>query len=268
MRIDGTPYNDTLFGTEEDDMIYGYEGDDILYGEEGNDLLYGNQGDDTLFGSYGNDTLYGGQGNDLLFGDMHMEAPISSFNDIIYGNDGRDTILGGFGDDSIYGGQGHDLILGNLGNDQLFGNLGNDTLIGGPGIDSLEGGEGADTYVFSVTGYGEGWLNHEIDVISQGFDTDKIIGFNAAEDKIAINGIHPNNVHVEEITILGQVNNLENVYLFSHLNEVKILTVDSGALTGNTYLIYNAEGVEGVIQLVEMTGTLTEKNFVDITSII
>ena len=69
LNVQGSVYNETLYGTQLSDTILGDGGHDTLYGGDGNDILYGNAENDTLYGGNGNDTLNGGEGNDYLYGE-------------------------------------------------------------------------------------------------------------------------------------------------------------------------------------------------------
>ena len=66
--IDGSYYNDTLYGGAGNDTVHGNAGNDKIYGNDGNDVLDGDSGNDTLYGGAGNDTFryYGGEGNDVI----------------------------------------------------------------------------------------------------------------------------------------------------------------------------------------------------------
>lgn len=87
-KIVGTFERDDIDGTSFNDTIYGYGGDDRLSGNEGNDVIYGGDGgDDHIWGNEGNNKLYGGTGhNSFYFSD-------DSGNDTIYSNGGEDTLV-------------------------------------------------------------------------------------------------------------------------------------------------------------------------------
>ncbi len=67
-HINGTAWNDTVYGWGGDDVINGGDGADIVYGGGGNDTIRGGAGRDALYGDHGNDTLWGGDGNDVIEG--------------------------------------------------------------------------------------------------------------------------------------------------------------------------------------------------------
>ena len=58
--IEGTNYDDELWGTPLDDVILGYARNDEIYAGEGDDTVFGGEGWDTLHGGGGNDYLNGG----------------------------------------------------------------------------------------------------------------------------------------------------------------------------------------------------------------
>jgi serralysin len=137
----GGPGNDRLIGGDGNDVLYGGAGNNILAGGAGNDTLFGGDGDDTLFGGPGNDRLIGGDGNDVLYGG------VGAGNNILAGGAGNDTLFGGDGDDTLFGGPGNDRLIGGDGNDVLYGGVGagNNILAGGAGDDTLFGGDNGDT---------------------------------------------------------------------------------------------------------------------------
>jgi len=67
-NIQGSFYDDRLYGGGEGDTLDGGEGHDYLEGGAGIDLLLGGGGSDQLYGGAGNDSILGEEGNDLLFG--------------------------------------------------------------------------------------------------------------------------------------------------------------------------------------------------------
>lgn len=64
-NLDGSTFNDLLYGDNNDNII---EGNVYHFGESGSDRIWGRGGDDTLKGHDNADTLIGGVGNDLLYG--------------------------------------------------------------------------------------------------------------------------------------------------------------------------------------------------------
>ena len=198
-HLDGTDYDDTIYGSERADDIFGEGGNDQLFGGGGNDHLYGGYGDDMLHGGAGADQMNGDHGNDTvsyagssavtvnlasggLGGDAQGDTYFgienvigSSFDDVIIGDIFSNRLDGGAGNDVIMagGGGGADTLVGGAGNDMLIGSVGNDTLIGSAGSDTLTGGQGLDTFVFI---HGDG--------------ADHITDFQQGADKIDLTGWH------------------------------------------------------------------------------
>ncbi len=61
--------SNTIEGTQFEDDLYGHDGDDEIHGRDGSDRLEGGRGDDRLFGEIGNDTYVWskGDGDDTLW---------------------------------------------------------------------------------------------------------------------------------------------------------------------------------------------------------
>ncbi len=159
---------DTLRGIEN---VQGSTFDDDLWGNNDVNSLEGNQGDDYLEGRGGADELNGGEGNDTASYDSSSEAVNVSLklgqigsggeaegdqlsnienlegsfqNDTLEGDNINNELSGLDGDDSLIGNQGDDILYGGDGDDEIEGNEGDDTLIGGADSDYLDGGEGQD----------------------------------------------------------------------------------------------------------------------------
>lgn len=135
--INGTVFNDTIFGWDNkgsrlaDEFFKNLDNldrADFLNGREGADIIFGGGGNDTIVGGTDGDSLHGGSGDDRLLGD-----------------DGNDTLVGGTGVDSLSGGNGDDILQGGGGPDYLYGGVGNDTLIGSSGGDQFRFAWGGGT---------------------------------------------------------------------------------------------------------------------------
>ena len=86
-NVEGTAYNDIIYGNVADNRINGNDGDDRLYGRSGADVLNGGNGDDGLYGGAGRDTLTGG-GDD----DRFLLGPMDSTADLITDWVGKDDV--------------------------------------------------------------------------------------------------------------------------------------------------------------------------------
>eukprot|EP00755_Sulcionema_specki_P011258 Sspe_Gene.7504::Locus_2545_Transcript_1_1_Confidence_1.000_Length_3011::g.7504::m.7504 len=107
---------DEVQGTRYDEYIFGLGGDDVLRGGYGNDFLCGGAGDDFLDGGHGASTLYGGDGNDTLTayryglggkyvggkGNDSMSGSVAVDNYFLSRGDGFDRVLEFGGDDVVH----------------------------------------------------------------------------------------------------------------------------------------------------------------------
>lgn len=175
--IDGTPFDDQLFGTNVVDRITGGAGNDQLEGGEGDDRYFYNQDDgiDTI-----NDQAVTGAGNAVVFGTgiasdavqaklvNHPFDPSLSSLLLEAGGNGEGIRIDTFDPKDALGphpveqfqfADGTTLTYGQLldrgieisgtaGNDALKGTNVNDRLDGGAGNDELRGDEGNDVYLF------------------------------------------------------------------------------------------------------------------------
>ena len=209
---------DEMYGGQGNDVMYGDDGHDVMYGEDGNDFMLGGTGNDHADGGGGNDKIHlgygfdyaqGGDGNDFIRGGAHGDIIGGghgndriygdSHNDELYGDEGNDYVNGGWGNDKIFGGSGLDKLFGGQQNDQVFGDEGHDRIFGGNGNDYLNGGGGKDK-IFGQRGNdvidgGEGndhlfgAAGRDTFVMGDNMGIDKIHGFNANQDKLAV-GAH------------------------------------------------------------------------------
>ncbi|WP_026870541.1 calcium-binding protein [Inquilinus limosus] len=141
--VNGTTFDDALFGGNGNEWIDGGNGNDVVFGGGGDDRIYqgvrvdGGAGVDTVI--LGNDFVHWGFSADLQFGEYTNVENVdgTSYDDTVRGDRGS-NVLRGLGD-----------------NDALAGRDGNDVLDGGEGADSLDGGGGTDlaNYWFSPTPY-------------------------------------------------------------------------------------------------------------------
>jgi Ca2+-binding RTX toxin-like protein len=165
-NLEGSNYNDQLYGDGFANSISGLNGNDVLKGGGGADSLWGGSGTDTLHGGSGADQLFGGTGLDTATyadsastvlvdlaaglgaggdaqGDTYSlieNVTGSAHNDIISGDNEANVLRGGAGNDVLNGGNHGDVIHGDAGTDTLsyLGssagvviNLGGGTALGG-----------------------------------------------------------------------------------------------------------------------------------------
>lgn len=161
--LEGSRFNDTLYGLDTSETLKGGEGSDTLMSSLDSDILDGGAGIDTVDYSGSNAAVMlnlslstqANTGGHAL-GDVISNVEIikgSTFSDVIttsnsgtevYGGLGQDEIRGGSGADKLYGGDGNDTLFGGAGNDILAGGIGDDSITGGDGNDILYAGEGTD----------------------------------------------------------------------------------------------------------------------------
>ncbi|MAP94085.1 MAG: hypothetical protein CMK07_03945 [Ponticaulis sp.] len=148
-RIDGSDFNDTLFGDDGENRLNGIKGQNFIEGGGGADQLTGGDSGSTL-GYTTSDagvtinlldrTASGGHAEGDTFDDKFSNVAGSAHDDSLTGKDNANLLEGRAGDDTLLG-------LG--GNDDLRGANGADTLNGGAGADRYSGGNGADTFVIN-----------------------------------------------------------------------------------------------------------------------
>jgi len=98
-RIDGSAFNDIIYGDDGDNLLRGQAGDDLLVGGDGDDIIRGNAGDDVMEGGAGDDDINGGGGtsDSVIFIGNYANYTInitSGSGTVIdnVGNEGTDTL--------------------------------------------------------------------------------------------------------------------------------------------------------------------------------
>jgi Ca2+-binding RTX toxin-like protein len=179
-NLDGSAFDDFLWGDDTDNVLDGNAGSDVLHGEGGHDSLRGGSGNDFLYGDEGTDTaLYDGatagvtvnlatgiatqpNGTDLLFeienaegGDFADTLTGDEGANVLDGNGGDDRLIGGLGDDTLKGGSGIDTVSYLSASGAVTVNLTTGIATGADGSDSLSGFEnveGSDVGADAITG--------------------------------------------------------------------------------------------------------------------
>ncbi|MCK9490501.1 MAG: hypothetical protein M0Q24_00305 [Sulfurimonas sp.] len=155
--IDGSAYNDIIYGNNSKNIISGLGGSDILDGRGGGNELYGGEGSDTLYSGSGNDKLDGGDGTDTVNYQNSTSGVIvrldkpngDEFEDYSTGH-GDDTLIS---IEDVIGSEHNDIIYGNDGTNYLRGMGGDDKFISGKGYDFIDGGAGSDYIGYHETDY-------------------------------------------------------------------------------------------------------------------
>jgi len=204
----------TITNIEAIPLVQGTNFDDVLYGGRLVGSLYGMGGNDLLVGGAGIGLIDGGDGNDIIDVTQFPQPSNLNYYPTLIGGAGNDTFLtpetgyfyfaidGGDGDDSItamgniHGGSGNDRIelrgsssvYGDAGDDYIAflpdrDNYGGLTAFGGDGADTIIGGRDGDILGTAGVGQGQGYnilpgddlaLDH--DVISAGGAEDLVGG--------------------------------------------------------------------------------------------
>ncbi len=143
-EIQGSNYNDRLFGDVGDNSLSGLDGHDTLHGGNGSDTLAGGAGNDYLSGGAGADVLDGGAGRDLaLYRGSDAGVTVSLADGTGSGGHAQGDTFRDI--ENLWGSDHNDILNGNNGTNRLSGFSGDDTLHGGDGSDTLDGGDGRDT---------------------------------------------------------------------------------------------------------------------------
>ena len=80
-NLEGSTFDDVLFGTADANILWGGDGGDVLYGGAGTDRLVGGDGADRLIGGEGLDQLEGGRGADVFVWEELTE--LSTARDVV-----------------------------------------------------------------------------------------------------------------------------------------------------------------------------------------
>ena len=164
-QVQGSAYNDAIFGDSGSNRIDGFIGDDVLAGAWGKDTVDGGHGNDLVYAFGDGDKLSGGgtvddPGVDTLsyvgrtVGGVTVNLRTGAAPDFIEptslaGHSTFENLEGTNDGDSLTGDLQYNRIRGLSGDDSLNGDDGNDTLDGGLGADKLNGGAGLDLADYS-----------------------------------------------------------------------------------------------------------------------
>jgi serralysin len=156
-NLEGSNFNDHLYGDDKANTIWGRDGVDALFGLKGNDVLIGGKGADMLFGDVGSDTAtYVGSTTGVVANlttgtGTAGDAAGDTYNAIenLSGSAQDDQLTGDAAVNVLRGGSGNDTLRGGAGSDTLTGGNGDDLLLGGTGADMINGGLGSDTVSYA-----------------------------------------------------------------------------------------------------------------------
>jgi serralysin len=180
-NLNGSAFDDWLYGDNNANFLLGGGGVDWLNGQGGDDALWGGDQPDTLLGMQGVDTLKGFGGEDILDGGTQADLMYGGADaDVYVVDNAADSVIEVVGEGydhvqasvsyglaagtevemlsttlytgtaaiDLTGNEFDNYIIGNAGPNVLTGGEGADTLDGGVGSDTLTGGAGADTIVW------------------------------------------------------------------------------------------------------------------------
>ena len=158
-NLEGSAFNDTLWGDNTANTITGGDGNDFLRGQGGVDVLDGGFGADWLRGGAGADVLNGWAGTDWAdYISSSAGVTVNLLTNTATGGDAEgDTFLyiervyGSQHNDSLTGDSGVNYLRGAGGDDVLFGGAGNDYLQGDAGADTMDGGAGTNDWAYYVS---------------------------------------------------------------------------------------------------------------------
>jgi Ca2+-binding RTX toxin-like protein len=223
-NLEGSNYDDFLYGDDGNNILSGLGGNDTIRGEGGDDQIDGGSGDNVLFAGEGNNkiaaadgknTVYAGAGNDLIV--------LGNGSNTVFAGDGKNTITAGSGNDTIYGGAATDVIYAGAGNNTVFAyegqntiftEDGNDTIYSGAGRDFISSGGGNDT-IFA--GDGDNWIaagtgnnvvysgsGQNLFILKAGGGFDTIKNFKVGKDKLGLtDGLQPDRLTISQVNSNG-----------------------------------------------------------------
>jgi Ca2+-binding RTX toxin-like protein len=171
--LEGSKFDDQLWGNDENNQFAGLDGNDTLKGYGGNDWLMGNAGVDTMIGGTGDDHYYVGEAGDAV-----IEWADGGLDDVVYASisytlpDNVETLALT---------EGNPLTgIGNALGNKMLGNDGPNVINGMGGQDRYWGNGGGDFFVWSSTSHTG---------VTEA-TADRIMDFSYAEgDKINFSGI-------------------------------------------------------------------------------
>jgi Ca2+-binding RTX toxin-like protein len=161
-NLEGSSFNDHLYGDDKANTLWGRDGADTLFGLGGRNTLVGGKGGDFLFGGASIDTAsYAGALERVVAslttgGGSAGEALGDVFSSIenLTGTSFDDQLTGDGNANTLVGGNGNDTLRGLAGDDRLIAGNGDDLVSGGTGADWLDGGYGTDTASYAGAAQG------------------------------------------------------------------------------------------------------------------
>jgi Ca2+-binding RTX toxin-like protein len=205
-NLEGSNYDDFLYGNDSNNILIGLGGNDVIRGEGGDDRIDGGTGDNVVFAGEGNNTIVAADGKNAVYAESGNDSiSLGNGDNTVFAGDGKNTVTTGFGNDTIYGGSLADAIYAGAGNNVVFAREGqntvisqdgNDTIYSGSGRDFISSGGGNDT-IFA--GAGNNWIKagagnntiysdsgQDLFILSTGDGWDTIKNFEIGKDKLGL----------------------------------------------------------------------------------
>lgn len=155
--IDGSAYNDTIYGNSDKNIIHGLAGNDYIDGRDGGNELYGGAGNDTLVSGSGNDKIDGGEDSDTVSYQnatngvtVRLDRPNGEQYDDFATGHGNDTLIS---IENVIGSNHNDTIFGSSSTNYIEGMGGDDYIFSGQGINFIDGGDGVDKISYNAQDY-------------------------------------------------------------------------------------------------------------------
>lgn len=303
ISINGDKNNiNNLNGTKYNDIIYGGNLNDIIFGADGNDTINGGKGNDTISGGEGNDTFVfnSGDGQDIIindFGEDNIQLTTNKNIEYIRNMSNNDLVINYGNEDSInlkdyYLNNSHSVknitvnnntydilsshsmkILGTNQNDTIISGYTNDTIVAGTGDDILKDEYGKNTFVFNVGDGNDIIVNGKgNDIIefttpqnlrfSHNLDNNDLVISYGNEDTITLQDYYANNSH----SVKTIKNKNESISISNALNTygIDIVNIDNCAsiigTNGNDTIINNGN-IINTIGIQGSNGDDTIKNY-------
>ena len=144
-NLEGSEYDDFLYGDDNDNILSGLGGNDTIRGEAGDDRLDGGTGDNLLNAGEGNNTIVAADGKNTVYAESGNDSVLlGNGNNTVFAGKGNNTVVVGNGDNTVYAESGNDSIVVGNGNNTVFAGDGKNTITAGSGNDTLYGGAGTD----------------------------------------------------------------------------------------------------------------------------
>ncbi|MBF9036056.1 hypothetical protein HKCCE2091_17555 [Rhodobacterales bacterium HKCCE2091] len=291
-RVEGSAYDDYLFGDSGPNTLNGNNGNDYLAGGEGNDALNGGAGNDVIYGQDGNDNIQAGTGQNTVDGGngahdvlsfQDNTAPVgwtvdmgtgqatqvysggiywlfwnkTAFSNIedINGSSLADTIKGDNGANVLNGISGDDVISGYGGDDYITVGDGHSTISGGAGNDMLRARTTADSAVMTG-GTGADEFRFEDGGGTPGGDRGDITDFNRDQGDV---------IHIAEF-LPGDLM-FQGIGNFAGGGQMSFRVAPGGIWSNNVDIQVDNDG-DGVtdwyfdVQITDGNGQLTASDFI------